>query len=101
MSPAIRVDRSSSAEASAVPARSSFSIARRLSERGVRSTRRPGLPISWNFFGQRRRNGARMLGVLRATKGPAPDGDELSDVEVMRAAAGEREAWRALVECYQ
>jgi RNA polymerase sigma-70 factor (ECF subfamily) len=40
-----------------------------------------------------------MLGVLRATKGPTEN--ELSDLEVMRAAAGERDAWRALVECYQ
>jgi RNA polymerase sigma-70 factor (ECF subfamily) len=41
-----------------------------------------------------------MLAVLRATKGPAPD-DELSDVEVMRAASGDRHAWRALIEAYQ
>jgi RNA polymerase sigma-70 factor (ECF subfamily) len=40
-----------------------------------------------------------MLAVLRATQGPADD--ELSDLEVLRAAGGDRNAWRALVDCYQ
>lgn len=40
-----------------------------------------------------------MLAVLRATSGPADD--ELSDLEVLRAAGGDHNAWRGLVECYQ
>jgi RNA polymerase sigma-70 factor (ECF subfamily) len=40
-----------------------------------------------------------MLAVLRATQGPADD--ELSDLEVLRAAGGDRNAWRGLVDCYQ
>jgi len=40
-----------------------------------------------------------MLAVLRATSGlPA---DELPDITVGRAAAGDRGAWRELVDCYQ
>lgn len=40
-----------------------------------------------------------MLAVLRATQGPAAD--ELSDLEVLRAAGGDRNAWRGLIDCYQ
>jgi RNA polymerase sigma-70 factor (ECF subfamily) len=40
-----------------------------------------------------------MLAVLRATQGPADD--ELSDLEVLRAAGGDRNAWRGLIDCYQ
>jgi RNA polymerase sigma-70 factor, ECF subfamily len=40
-----------------------------------------------------------MLAVLRATSG-LPE-DELPDITVGRAAAGDRDAWRTLVDCYQ
>lgn len=40
-----------------------------------------------------------MLAMLRATQGPADD--ELSDLEVLRAAGGDRNAWRGLIDCYQ
>jgi len=40
-----------------------------------------------------------MLAVLRATLGPSDD--ELSDLEVLRASQGDRNAWRALIDCYQ
>jgi RNA polymerase sigma-70 factor (ECF subfamily) len=44
--------------------------------------------------------GDDMLSVLRATR-PVPDPEELDDVTLARAIAGERAASRALVEKYQ
>jgi RNA polymerase sigma-70 factor (ECF subfamily) len=44
--------------------------------------------------------GDDMLSVLRATR-PVPDPDELDELAIARAVAGERAASRALVERYQ
>ena len=59
----------------------------------------PAGGFAGTFHALAREMGHDMLSMLRATR-PVPDPDELDDPAVVRAAAGEQAAARALVETY-